>query len=186
MTQVESAWAAAIARHLSREIRPQDRIVIPCSERFTLNCLRWQLLPFAEQVCRPTEIDWPRLERSGGRLWFIDQMVEQAPAIQEPPVRDPREISPQMKRANWQDIRRVRFLVHESKSSTQQVFHYCCDMHVFSHALQSDSNARMNEVLVTFRRSTVPGQSLRAFADRDAAAADPDQSKSNIRPCAHR
>lgn len=127
---VEAVWAADIARHLRREVRPLDRIVIPCSERFTLNCLRWHLLPFTEQVCQPTEIDWPRLERSGGRVWFVDQMVVQAPAVQEVPVRDPREISPQMKHVNWHDVRRVRFLVRESNSGTRQVFHYCCDLHM--------------------------------------------------------
>lgn len=127
---VEAAWAGNIAQHLRREVRSQDRIVVPCSERFTLNCLRWQLLPFTEQVCTPATIDWPQLESRGGRLWFVDQMVEQAPAVQELPIREPCQISPQMERDGWHDARRVRFLACDTSSSKQQVFHYCCDLHV--------------------------------------------------------
>jgi hypothetical protein len=141
---VEAAWAADIARHLRREVRPQDRIIVPCSERFTLNCLRWHLLPFGDQVCNPETIDWSRLERSGGRLWFIDQMVEQAPAMQELPTRAPREISPQMERENWHDAGHVRFLVCEPKAEVQPVFHYCCDLHVVEYG---NSRARSDESL---------------------------------------
>lgn len=137
---VEAAWAADIAQQLHREVRPQDRIVIPCSERFTLNCLRWQLRPFVDQICAPTAVDWPKLERNKGRLWFIDQMVEQAPAVLELPARDPRQISPQMERVGWHDVRRVRFLAREPKSEVQSLFHYCCDLHV----LEQDASQSWN------------------------------------------
>ena len=74
---VEAAWAEDIGRQLRREVRPQDQIVVPHVERFTLNCLRWQLLAFAQQVRTTSTIDWTHLERGGGRLWFVDQIVEQ-------------------------------------------------------------------------------------------------------------
>lgn len=129
---VEAAWAEDIGRHLRREVQPQDQIVFPHMERFTLNCLRWQLLPFAKQVGTTTAIDWTRLERSGGRLWFVDQIVEQAPADHEPSPRDPRKRLPELGRDPWQAVRRMRFLVHEPKPDAQQVFHYCCDLHLWS------------------------------------------------------
>jgi hypothetical protein len=128
---VEAAWAEDIGRHLRREVRPQDQIVFPHVERFTLNCLRWQLLPFAQQVCTTTAIDWTRLERGGGRLWFVDQIVEQAPADHQPSPRDPRKRLPELGRDPWQAVRCIRFLVHEPKPDMQQVFHYCCDLHLW-------------------------------------------------------
>jgi hypothetical protein len=127
---VESAWAEDIGRHLRREVRPRDRIVFPHVERFTLNCLRWQLLPFAEQVCTTAEIDGPRVKESGGRLWFIDQMVEQAPAAEDPPVRDPRDRFPVLTRDLWHAVGSIRFLARELKPGAQQLFHYCCDLHI--------------------------------------------------------
>lgn len=127
----EAAWAEDIARYLRREVQPQDQIIFPHVERFTLNCLRWQLLPFAQQVRTTSTIDWPRLERSGGRLWFVDQMVEQAPADYEPSPRDPRKRLPVLGRDVWHAVGRVRFLVHEPKPGVQQVFHYCCDLHLW-------------------------------------------------------
>jgi hypothetical protein len=99
-------------------------------ERFTLNCLRWQLLPFAEQVCTTAEIDGPRVKESGGRLWFIDQMVEQAPAAEDPPVRDPRDRFPVLTRDLWHAVGSIRFLARELKPGAQQLFHYCCDLHI--------------------------------------------------------
>ncbi|HEY7330115.1 MAG TPA: glycosyltransferase family 39 protein [Gemmataceae bacterium] len=146
---VEAAWAAAIARHLQGQVRPQDRIIVASSERFTLNCLRWQLLPFGEQVCNFARIDWRQLERNAGRLWFIDQMVDQAPVIFEPPVRDPRDISPQIERENWHDTRQVRFLVHEQKTGAKQVFHYCCDLHLLEHSKSQASSGETFAVLAS-------------------------------------
>lgn len=129
---VEASWAEDIARHLRRELRPQDRILLSQPERFTLNCIRWQLLPFAEQMCS-TEIDWMDLERSGGRLWLVHQMLERAPAGQEPFSRDPRPISLLREGNVWRTIHRIRFLVCEPGRGEQQVFHYCCDLHVLGH-----------------------------------------------------
>ncbi len=129
---VEAAWAEDIARYLRREVRPQDRIVFPHVERFTLNCLRWQLLPFAKQVCTADSIDWPGLEREDGRLWFVDQIVEQAAANWNPSPRDPRKRLPDLGRAAWHAARSVRFRVYEPKPETQEVFHYCCDLHLWS------------------------------------------------------
>jgi hypothetical protein len=127
---VEAAWAADIARHLRREVRSQDRIVFPHSERFTLNCLRWQLLPFGEQVCTAETIDWLRLGRSNGRLWLVDQMIAQAPAVHEPPVRDPFTLSPLSLIASWHAVHRVRFLVREPNSGSQLLYYFCCDLHI--------------------------------------------------------
>jgi hypothetical protein len=129
---VEAAWVEDIARYLRREVQPQDQIVFPHVERFTLNCLRWQLLPFAKQVCTADAVDWQRLERGSGRVWFVDQMVEQAPAEHEPSPRDPRKRVPELGHDAWLVVRRVRFLVREPKPDTQQVFHYCCDLHLWS------------------------------------------------------
>ncbi len=127
---VEAAWAADIARHLRREVGPQDRILFPHAERFTLNCLRWQLLPFGEQVCTTDAIDWLRLGRIDGRLWFVDQMTAQAPAVQEPPVRDPFALSPLALIARWNAVGRVRFLVREPDLGSSLPFYFCCDLHV--------------------------------------------------------
>jgi hypothetical protein len=127
---VEAAWAEDIGRHLRREVRPPDRIVFPHVERFTLNCLRWQLLPFAEQVCTIAEIDGPRWKESSGRLWFLDQMVEQAPSAKDLPVRDPRDRFPVLARDAWHAVGSTRFLVCQPKPSAQEVFHYCCDLHI--------------------------------------------------------
>jgi len=127
---VEAAWAEDIGRYLRREVHPQDRIVFPHVERFTLNCLRWQLLPLAKQVCTTTEIDGSRWKESSGRLWFIDQMVEQAPAAKGPPVRDPRDRFPVWTRDAWHPVGSIRFLAREPKPDARQVFHYCCDLHI--------------------------------------------------------
>jgi hypothetical protein len=130
----EAAWAADIARHLRREVRPQDRIVLPQSERFTLNCLRWQLLPFTAQMGSPEQMDGQRLLRAGGRLWFVDQIVERAPADREPSPRDPRALLAALARDAWHSVGRTRFLTREPGSGHQQVFHYCCDLHVLEHS----------------------------------------------------
>lgn len=127
---VEAAWAADIARHLRREVRSQDRIIFPHAERFTLNCLRWQLLPFGEQVCTTDTIDWMRLGRINGRLWLVDQMMAQAPAVHEPPVRDPFALSPLSMIASWHAVQRVRFLVREPNPGATLPFFFCCDLHV--------------------------------------------------------
>ena len=132
---VEAAWAEGIGRHLRREVRPQDRIVFPHVERFTLNCLRWQLLPLAQQVCTTAEIDEPRFKETSGRLWFIDQMVEQAPAAQEPPLRDPRERFPVLTRDAWHAVGSTRFLARAAKPDARQVFYYCCDLHVLERSI---------------------------------------------------
>ncbi len=126
---VEASWAEDIARHLGREIRPQDRIILSQPERFTLNCIRWQLLPFTEQMCS-AEIDWPGLERTGGRLWLVHQMLERGPASQELFSRDARPISLSREGNVWRTVHRTRFLVSEPGRGKQQVFHYCCDLHV--------------------------------------------------------
>jgi hypothetical protein len=127
---VEAAWAADIAQHLRSEVHSQDRILFPHSERFTLNCLRWQLLPFGEQVCTTDAIDWMRLGQINGRLWLVDQRTEQAPAVHEPPVRDPLALSPLSLIANWHAIHRERFLVSEPNTGSPLLFHFCCDLHV--------------------------------------------------------
>jgi hypothetical protein len=127
---VESAWAADIGRHLCREVRAQDRIIFPHAERFTLNCLRWQLLPFGRQVCTTDTIDWQRLGQVRGRLWLVDQMLEQAPAVHEPRVRDPFALSALSRCASWHAAQRVRFLVRETKPGAPLLFFYCCDLHV--------------------------------------------------------
>lgn len=138
---VEAAWAEDIAHHLHREVRSQDRIVFPHTDRFTLNCLRWQLLPFGRQVGTITELDWPRLERGGGRLWFVDQMVRQAPADREPSPRDPRELSPYLGRDAWYPVRCTRFLVRQTNPGALQVFHYCCDLHILKRGVSSMGGA---------------------------------------------
>lgn len=126
----EAAWAADIARHLRREVRPEDRIVLPQSERFTLNCLRWQLLPFTTQIRFLERIDGSQLVRVSGRLWFVDQIVARAPADREPSPRDPRVMFATLARDAWHSVGRTRFLTREPGSGHQQVFHYCCDLHV--------------------------------------------------------
>ncbi len=135
---VEASWAEDIARHLRREIRPRDRLLLSQPERFTLNCIRWQLLPFAEQMCS-AEIDWPGLERTGGRLWLVHQMLERAPAGQEFFPYDARPISLSRDGNVWNTVRRTRFVVREPGGGEQQVFHYCCDLHVLE---RGNSQAR--------------------------------------------
>src|SRR5579871_5955715 len=130
---VEAAWAADIAQHLRSEVHPQDRILLPHSERFTLNCLRWQLLPFGQQVCTTDAIDWIHLGQINGRLWFVDQRTEQAPAVHEPPVRDPLALSPLSLIAKWHTIHRERFLVSEPNTGSPLLFYFCCDLHVLVH-----------------------------------------------------
>jgi hypothetical protein len=127
---VEAIWARDIARLLRREVHPQDRILFPHSERFTLNCLRWQLLPFGEQVCTTDAVDWIRLGRITGKLWLVDQMTEQAPVLKEPPVRDPLALTPLSLIASWHSIHRVRFLVREPNAGSPLLFYFCCDLHV--------------------------------------------------------
>ena len=127
---VEAAWAADIGLYLRREVRAQDRIIFPHTERFTLNCLRWQLLPFGEQVCTTDTMDWLRPGQVRGRLWLVDQMLEQAPAVHEPPVRDPFALSALSRCASWHTVRRVRFLVRETNAGAPLLFFYCCDLHV--------------------------------------------------------
>ncbi|HTU21307.1 MAG TPA: hypothetical protein VMG10_24855, partial [Gemmataceae bacterium] len=156
---VEAAWAAEIGRHLRREMRPHDRIVFPHVERFTLNCLRWQLLPLAQQVCTTAEIDSLRLERGGGRLWFIDQMVEQAPAAEDPPVRDPRKRFPVWTRDAWHPVGSIRFLARESKPGAQRVFHYCCDLHILEH------NTELARAIVNLPENFVNGSGVTVQAD---------------------
>lgn len=129
---VEASWAKDIAQHLRRELRTQDRILLSQAERFTLNCLRWQLLPFAEQMCSAAAIDWSDLEQNGGRLWLVHQMMERAPAGRQPFPRDTRQLSLPRGQSIWHTIRCTRFLVREPGQSEQQVFHYCCDLHVFA------------------------------------------------------
>src|SRR5262249_965720 len=118
----EAPWAAEIAQHLRREVRSQDRILFPHAERFTLNCLRWHLLTFGEQVCTTDTIDWMRLGQINGRLWFVDQITEQAPGMKEPAVRDPFALSPLSLIASWHSVHRVRFLVREPKPGSPLLF----------------------------------------------------------------
>ena len=132
----EAAWARDIAQHLRRELRGQDRIAFHYTDRFYLNCLRWQLLPFAEQSCFVGEIDWPRFQLGDGRLWMIDQMLEIAPAHQEPATRDPNRTIAEGERKRWRAISCTRFLTRQPASSSEQrVYYYCCDLHVLERAL---------------------------------------------------
>jgi hypothetical protein len=127
---VEAAWAADIAQYLRREVGPQDRILFPHSNRFTLNCLRWNLLPFDDKLYTTDTVEWMRLGRMDCRLWFVDQMMEQAPAQREPPVRDPFALSPLSMIASWHPVNRIRFLVREPNPGSPLLFYFCCDLHI--------------------------------------------------------
>lgn len=132
---VEAVWARDIARYLRRELRESDRIVFPYTDRFALNCLRWQLLPFAEKSCFIDEIDWSRLQLGDGRLWMIDQMLDVAPVFQEPAARDPRKSIGENERHHWHAVSWMRFLTRQPASSEdQRVYYYCCDLHILERA----------------------------------------------------
>jgi hypothetical protein len=125
----EAAWANDIAEHLRREVRTADRIVLVSAHCFTGNCIRWQLLSFTEQMRSPTDIDWASLERDGGRIWFVDPMLELAPPQREPPSHDPRAALAATEHSAWHIVHRARFQAREP-GPDEQVFHYCCDLHV--------------------------------------------------------
>jgi hypothetical protein len=108
----EAAWAANIARHLRREVRPEDQIVLGQPEYCTLDCIRWQLLPFAAQMRAPHQIDWATLERTGGRLWLVEQLPSPGPSLEEEQAHDPLAIFPQLAQHLWHILDRTHFVVH--------------------------------------------------------------------------
>jgi hypothetical protein len=134
----EAIWARDIAGHLRRELRPDDEVVLYQPERSMLDCVRWHLLPFAGQVRSVGHIDWPCLERSGGRLWCVHQVLQLLPPTAEPLRHHPEELLPGRGRPSWRAVQRVRFLTHAPGPSEQQVFHFCCDLHVLAAAAVAD------------------------------------------------
>jgi hypothetical protein len=126
---VEALWARDVGRHLRREVRLEDRIFLPQSTRFTLVCLRWQLLPFAAQVCY-NDLERLRRERAAGRWWLVDQTLERFSPLEEPAGREVAKRVPVLTQEHWHDVQRVRFLVREPTSCPQQVYCFCCDLHI--------------------------------------------------------
>jgi hypothetical protein len=127
----EAAWARDIAQYLRRQLRGDDRIIIPCADRFTLNCLRWHLLPFARRLRLAGDIDVPRI--AAARVWMIDQMLEAAPPQETPPARDPLRHLSEEERPYWHVRGYKRFLARQQASSMEQrVYYYCCDVHVLT------------------------------------------------------
>lgn len=127
----EAAWARDIARHLHRELRPHDLILVPQSQRLTLPCLRWQLLPFGSQVAFATPIDGEHLKRFGGRLWLVDSRVDLTSPAEEPATRDPALMLPAGGHYPWHAANHIRFLAREPRPGEEQVYRYCCDLYLY-------------------------------------------------------
>lgn len=127
---VEAAWAREVAHYLRREVREDDRIICSCTDRFVLNCIRWQLLAFAGRGYSPNEGSRQRLRQEGGRLWLIDQMLAQASAHEEPAERDPLQSLPADEQKHWHVLQRQRFLTRQHAAAAEERYYYCCDLHV--------------------------------------------------------
>ena len=127
----EAAWASDIAHHLRRELRPQDLILVPQSQRLALPCLRWQLLPFEDQVAFAIPIDWEHLERSGGRLWLVESRVDLASPVEEPADHDLQTVIPITGRYPWHAVNHIRFLAREPRPGEEQVYRYRCDLYLY-------------------------------------------------------
>jgi hypothetical protein len=127
----EAAWACNIAQHLRRELRPYDLILVPQSQRLTLPCLRWQLLPFGSQVAFATPIDWEHLERSEGRLWLVESRVDLTSPVEEPAAHDPALMIPAWGHYPWHAVNHIRFLAREPRPGEEQVYCYCCDLYLY-------------------------------------------------------
>jgi len=158
----EAVWARDIARHLRRELRPEDQVVLYQPERATLDCFRWHILPFAGQLRSADRIDWASLERSGGRLWLVDQVLELLPAAVEPPGHDPREALRVLQRPTWHAIRRTRFLTHApgpNEQQQEQVFQFCCDLHVIAWNPAMKRSARIQNNSRPARENATPARS---------------------------
>jgi hypothetical protein len=146
---IESCWARDVARHLSRQVGPQDRIVLMQPGRDTLDCLRWHLVPWARQTCSPAEIDWSRRQPAEGRLWLVDQGVEPIGSLPDPPIRDLRQALPVLEQTGWHAVGYVRFLARGSGPFVQQVYRYHCDLHV----LEAINGARVQDAAATQSRN---------------------------------
>jgi hypothetical protein len=127
----EAAWACDIARHLRRELRSPDRILVSQPQRLALPCLRWQLLPFARQVGFATPIDWGQLKRSGGRLWLVDARVDLASSPEEPARQESEEMMLGWVPSGWRAVHHWRFLAREPRPGEEQVYRYCCDLYLY-------------------------------------------------------
>jgi hypothetical protein len=107
----EAVWAENIAGYLRQQVHPEDQIVLAQPEHCTLDCIRWQLLPFESQMRLPHQIDWATLERTGGRLWLVEQLPEPDPSLQEEQAHDPLAIFPQLAHHFWHILDRTHFVV---------------------------------------------------------------------------
>ncbi len=135
----EATWARDIARHLRRELRAEDQVVLRQSPRCTLDCLRWHLLPFAEQMCSPAQIDWTCLERAEGRLWLVGQTLELVPLGPEPPPPNTGEMTCVLgePKASYA-IRRTCFRTRVPGPDQERVYLFCCDLHVLARRFEKN------------------------------------------------
>ena len=127
----EAAWARDVAQFVRTQLREGDRIVLPHEDFFTLTCLRWQLLPFADRVAHTKNLASPPFLCANGRVWLLDQMLDLTVVPDEPLARDPLELLSRQARKHWRAIDRTRILTRQAVSKNDRAgYYFCCDLHV--------------------------------------------------------
>jgi hypothetical protein len=74
-----AAWARQVVRHLQREMRPGDRLVVYNTPESWHPCLRWQLQALADRIADSQVLRAPR-------VWVVDSRIEEVPADAPEPV----------------------------------------------------------------------------------------------------
>jgi hypothetical protein len=67
----EAAWAREAAGEVGRQAGAGDQVVVLAPPHKVLAVLRWQLTRLGPRLAWDGRVDWPRLERTGGRLWVV-------------------------------------------------------------------------------------------------------------------
>jgi hypothetical protein len=126
---VSAPWARDVACHLRGQVRPEDQIVVRQGAYDSATCLRWQLLSFKEQLRYGGEVDWARLEKTGGRLWYVDHAVDEVrPPYEGPAPIDGRELLPEEAAARWHEVEQGRFTA--KLLGAEQVYLCWCYVHL--------------------------------------------------------
>lgn len=83
----EAVWCRKLVQELEKRAAPEDQIVVLTSPGDVWPLLRWQLRSRGDRVTWQGQIDWARLEQTGGRLWCLwPWTVHGAPDFGRPPL----------------------------------------------------------------------------------------------------
>jgi hypothetical protein len=118
-----AAWARQVVRHIQREMRPGDRIVVCGTAQNCHVCLRWQLLALADRIDDGESAP-------ASRVWIVDPRIDEEPVGAPEPIPRLPVTPPDVSYAttNWHASKYRRFHALLGDDA-RHVYRFFCDVY---------------------------------------------------------